>query len=109
MIVLGTIGSGPRRGSASTSTRNPDRVTCWNTSLTVRTYSRIASPSRSMVTGSSLKYGMRTTGWIGVDGLAGVPGDRLVVEGVLDVPLSEVVASWEGRLPEALGHGTAQG
>jgi hypothetical protein len=25
------------------------------------------------------------------------------------VPLSEVVASWEGRLPEALGHGTAQG
>jgi phosphoribosylformylglycinamidine (FGAM) synthase-like enzyme len=34
-------------------------------------------------------------------------GDRLVVEGLLDVPLPEVVAAWRGRLPDALGAGTS--
>ena len=42
-----------------------------------------------------------------VIGTAG--GDRLVVEGVVDVALADAVAAWRGRLPDLLGHGTAQG
>jgi hypothetical protein len=42
-----------------------------------------------------------------VIGTAG--GDRLVVEGVVDVTLADAVAAWRGRLPDLLGHGTAQG
>jgi phosphoribosylformylglycinamidine synthase len=46
---------------------------------------------------------------------AGVPvtrvgqagGDRLVVDGLLDVPLAAAVAAWRARLPEALGAGTS--
>jgi len=46
---------------------------------------------------------------------AGVPaveigatgGDRLVVEGLLDLSLPAVTAAWRDRLPEALGAGTA--
>ena len=34
-------------------------------------------------------------------------GDRLVVDGLLDVALDDAVAAWRGRLPEALGSGTA--
>ena len=37
-------------------------------------------------------------------GVAG--GDRLVVEGLLDVALDQAVAAWRGRLPDALGAGT---
>jgi phosphoribosylformylglycinamidine synthase len=45
---------------------------------------------------------------------AGVPaqrigtagGDRLVVEGLLDVPLADAVAAYRGRLPHALGAGS---
>jgi phosphoribosylformylglycinamidine synthase II len=40
-------------------------------------------------------------------GVAG--GDRLTVKGLLDVPLADAVATWQGRLPEALGAGTTQG
>jgi phosphoribosylformylglycinamidine synthase len=52
---------------------------------------------------------------------AGVPasivgdagGDRLTVEGlpgvVVDLPLTEAVAAWRGKLPDLLGHGTTQG
>jgi phosphoribosylformylglycinamidine synthase subunit PurL len=36
-------------------------------------------------------------------------GDRMVVEGMLDVALADAVAAWRGRLPELLGHGTTQG
>jgi phosphoribosylformylglycinamidine synthase II len=36
-------------------------------------------------------------------------GDRLTVEGLVDVPLADAVAAWRGRLPELLGHGTTQG
>ena len=32
-------------------------------------------------------------------------GDRLLVEGVCDVALSEAVAAWGGRLPDAFGAG----
>ena len=50
-------------------------------------------------------------------GDAGVPvtrlglatGDRLVVKGLVDVALADAVTAWRGRLPGALGHGTAQG
>jgi phosphoribosylformylglycinamidine synthase II len=34
-------------------------------------------------------------------------GDRLVVNGVLDVGLAEATAAWRGRLPNALGSGTS--
>jgi phosphoribosylformylglycinamidine synthase II len=37
-------------------------------------------------------------------GVAG--GDRLVVDGLLDVPVADAVAAWRGRLPDALGAGT---
>jgi hypothetical protein len=30
------------------------------------------------------------------------------VKGLLDLPLPEVVEAWEGRIPSALGSGTAQ-
>ncbi|HZA77652.1 MAG TPA: phosphoribosylformylglycinamidine synthase subunit PurL [Acidimicrobiales bacterium] len=48
---------------------------------------------------------------------AGVPaavvgeagGDRLTVEGLVDVTLADAIAAWRGRLPELLGHGTTQG
>jgi phosphoribosylformylglycinamidine synthase subunit PurL len=36
-------------------------------------------------------------------------GDRLVVDGLVDLPLAEATASWRGRLPDVLGHGTTQG
>jgi len=36
-------------------------------------------------------------------------GDRITVEGLLDVALTDAVAAWKGRLPELLGHGTTQG
>jgi phosphoribosylformylglycinamidine (FGAM) synthase-like enzyme len=36
-------------------------------------------------------------------------GDRLVVKGLLDLPLERVVAEWRDRLPLALGGGTTQG
>jgi len=35
-------------------------------------------------------------------------GDRLVIEGVADVALSDAVDAWRSRLPDALGAGTAQ-
>jgi phosphoribosylformylglycinamidine synthase len=34
-------------------------------------------------------------------------GDRLVVNGVLDVGLAEATEAWRGRLPNALGSGTS--
>jgi phosphoribosylformylglycinamidine synthase len=48
---------------------------------------------------------------------AGVPlaelgragGDRLVVDGVLDLALADAVATWRDTLPQALGSGTTQG
>jgi phosphoribosylformylglycinamidine synthase subunit PurL len=36
-------------------------------------------------------------------------GDRLAVEGLVDVALADAVAAWRGRLPQLLGHGTTQG
>jgi phosphoribosylformylglycinamidine synthase len=36
-------------------------------------------------------------------------GDRFAIDGLLDLPLAEVVASWRDRLPTALGEGTVQG
>jgi phosphoribosylformylglycinamidine synthase len=38
--------------------------------------------------------------------LGRVSGDRLVVEGLLDVGVEEATAAWRGRLPDALGAGT---
>jgi hypothetical protein len=35
-------------------------------------------------------------------------GDRLVVDGLLDVALADASVAWRDRLPAALGHGTAQ-
>ena len=34
-------------------------------------------------------------------------GDRVSVAGLVDVPLAEVIAAWRGRIPAALGAGTA--
>jgi phosphoribosylformylglycinamidine synthase len=34
-------------------------------------------------------------------------GDRLAVDGLLDVPLADAVAAWRGLLPTALGSGTS--
>jgi phosphoribosylformylglycinamidine (FGAM) synthase-like enzyme len=34
--------------------------------------------------------------------------DRVSVKGLLDLPLADVVAAWDGRIPSALGSGTAQ-
>ena len=39
-------------------------------------------------------------------GLAG--GDRCSVKGLFDIALDDATAAWRGRLPEALGAGTAQ-
>jgi phosphoribosylformylglycinamidine synthase subunit PurL len=36
-------------------------------------------------------------------------GDRFSIDGLVDVPLADVVAAWQGRLPAELGHGTTQG
>lgn len=36
-------------------------------------------------------------------------GDRIVVQGVLEVSVGEATAAWKGRLPDALGAGTAHG
>ena len=36
-------------------------------------------------------------------------GDRLVIEGVLDLAVHDVQGAWRDRLPDALGAGTAQG
>jgi phosphoribosylformylglycinamidine synthase subunit PurL len=36
-------------------------------------------------------------------------GDRVTIEGLVDVGLADAVAAWKGRLPELLGHGTTQG
>ncbi len=35
-------------------------------------------------------------------------GDRIVVEGLVDVPLADAVEAWRDRLPAAFGAGTAQ-
>jgi phosphoribosylformylglycinamidine synthase subunit PurL len=50
-------------------------------------------------------------------GAAGIPaveigsagGDRLVVSGMVDLALADVVAAWRGKLPDLLGQGTTQG
>jgi phosphoribosylformylglycinamidine synthase len=39
--------------------------------------------------------------------LGQVTGDRIVVEGLLDVPVATATAAWRDRLPDALGAGTA--
>jgi hypothetical protein len=46
----------------------------------------------------------------GVDGvlLGEAGGNRLVIEGVVDVALSDAVDAWRRRLPDALGAGTTQ-
>jgi phosphoribosylformylglycinamidine synthase len=36
-------------------------------------------------------------------------GDRLVVDGLLDVAVAEAAGAWSNRLPDALGAGTTQG
>ncbi len=36
-------------------------------------------------------------------------GDRLVVQGLLDVPLAAATTAWRDQLPDALGGGTTQG
>jgi phosphoribosylformylglycinamidine synthase len=65
------------------------------------------SPSRFVLAVDPAAVGevQRRTGGV-VVGEAG--GDRLVVEGLVDVALADAVAAWRGRLPEALGQGTAQ-
>jgi hypothetical protein len=40
-------------------------------------------------------------------GVAG--GDRLVVQGLLDLPLAAATTAWREQLPAALGGGTTQG
>ncbi|MBI2708262.1 MAG: phosphoribosylformylglycinamidine synthase subunit PurL [Actinobacteria bacterium] len=39
--------------------------------------------------------------------LGGAGGDRLVIEGVVDIAVAEAVAAWRDRLPSALGEGVA--
>jgi phosphoribosylformylglycinamidine synthase len=34
-------------------------------------------------------------------------GDRIVVDGLVDLALDEVTAAWRGRIPDALGAGTS--
>jgi len=47
----------------------------------------------------------------GIEGvlLGKAGGDRLIVEGQLDVGLDDAIAAWRDRIPDALGAGTAQG
>jgi len=71
------------------------------------------SPSRVIVsvTPENLREVHRRHTEAGVDavlsGEAG--GDRLVVEGQLDIALDEAVSAWRDRIPDALGAGTVQG
>ncbi|HEY8527389.1 MAG TPA: phosphoribosylformylglycinamidine synthase subunit PurL [Acidimicrobiales bacterium] len=53
----------------------------------------------------------RRQGAAGVDGrvIGEAGGDRLTVEGMVDLPLEAAVSAWRGRLPDLLGHGTTQG
>jgi phosphoribosylformylglycinamidine synthase len=53
----------------------------------------------------------RRQGAAGVHGtvIGEAGGDRLTVEGVVDLALADAVSAWRGRLPELLGHGTTQG
>ena len=71
------------------------------------------SPSRFVlaVDPAAVDELQRRQGAAGIDGsIAGdAGGDRLVVEGLVDVPLDAAVAAWRGALPELLGHGTTQG
>ena len=39
-------------------------------------------------------------------GVAG--GDRLVIDGLVDLALAEATVTWRDRLPSALGHGAVR-
>ena len=71
------------------------------------------SPSRFVLAVDPAAVGevQRRQGAAGVDGtvVGAAGGDRLVVDGLVDVALADAVAAWRGRLPELLGHGTTQG
>jgi len=71
------------------------------------------SPSRVVLAVDPAAVGelQRRQGAAGVDGrvVGEAGGDRLVVEGQLDVGLADAVAAWRGRLPDMLGQGTTQG
>jgi phosphoribosylformylglycinamidine synthase len=47
----------------------------------------------------------------GVDGLllGTAGGDRLVVDGMVDIALDDAISTWRDRIPDALGAGTTQG
>ncbi len=46
---------------------------------------------------------------VAVERIGVAMGDRLSVKGLFDIPLAEAHATWQGRLPDALGAGTTQG
>ncbi len=45
---------------------------------------------------------------VGFVELGSAAGDRLVVDGLMDVALADATAAWRDRLPSALGHGASQ-
>ena len=46
---------------------------------------------------------------VAVTEIGAAGGADLAVDGILQLPLAEAIATWRDRLPAALGHGTAQG
>jgi phosphoribosylformylglycinamidine synthase len=73
----------------------------------------VESPSRVVVSvpAANLRDVHRRHVDAGVDGLllGDAGGDRLVIEGQLDVSVANAVAAWRDRIPDALGTGTTQG
>jgi phosphoribosylformylglycinamidine synthase len=71
------------------------------------------SPSRFVLAIDPAAVGevQRRQGAAGVNGrvVGEAGGNRLVVDGLVDVALADAVAAWRGRLPDLLGHGTTQG
>jgi phosphoribosylformylglycinamidine synthase len=71
------------------------------------------SPSRVVVSvpQANLRELHRRHTEAGIEGtmLGQAGGDRLVVEGVVDIALDDAVSAWRDRIPTALGSGTTQG
>jgi phosphoribosylformylglycinamidine synthase len=72
----------------------------------------VESPSRVIISvpSTNLREVHRRHIEAGVDGslLGEAGGDRLIVEGQIDVPLDDAIAAWRDHIPDALGAGTAQ-
>jgi phosphoribosylformylglycinamidine synthase len=71
------------------------------------------SPSRVVVAVSADGHGdllaSAAAAGVAFADLGAVGGDRVSIEGLIDLPLDEVISTWRDRLPAALGAGTVQG